>query len=61
MAVRRAQLLEEHDRLGERAESVHRSVRHVGNGLGNGADHDADLLSGDESDSQDSWQIPARQ
>jgi cytoskeletal protein CcmA (bactofilin family) len=34
---------------------------HAGNGRANGADHDADLLSGDEGDSQDSWQIPARQ
>ncbi|MDF3073311.1 MAG: hypothetical protein K0S54_978 [Alphaproteobacteria bacterium] len=36
---------------------------HAGNGLANGADHDddRDLLSGDEGDGQENWQIPARQ
>jgi cytoskeletal protein CcmA (bactofilin family) len=34
---------------------------HAGNGVARDADYDADLLSGDESDSQENWQIPARQ
>jgi len=37
------------------------SVGHAGAALANGADHESELMLGEENDSQDSWQIPARQ
>jgi cytoskeletal protein CcmA (bactofilin family) len=37
------------------------TASHAGNGTAHDADYDDDLLSGDESDRQENWQIPARQ